>query len=201
LIGFAGAPWTLLAYMIEGGGSKTFSKARKFLYLEPAAAHSILNKIADSTITYLKRQIQAGADLVQIFDSWAGILPPAQYHEFSLHYIEKIAAAITEVPVTVFAKGAWFALKDMSRLSCETIGLDWNMSPGDGIQQIPDKTLQGNLDPCLLYASPDTIKRETFKMLSQFGDHPHIANLGHGVYPDTNPDNVKVFIEAVKSWK
>ena len=198
LIGFAGAPWTLLSYMVEGGGSKTFSKARKFLLTEPQLAHKLLDKITESTIIYLKKQIEAGAQIVQIFDSWAGILSPEQYRIFSLDYIEKIAASIDEVPVTVFAKGAWFALKEMDGLSCQTIGLDWNMDPQEARFMLSSKTLQGNLDPCILYTDPATIRKETRKMLDKFGGHPHIANLGHGVYPDTDPENVKVFIEAVK---
>jgi uroporphyrinogen decarboxylase len=200
LIGFAGAPWTIFSYMVEGGGSKTFSKARKFLYQEPELAHRIMDLITENTITYLKKQIEAGADMVQVFDSWAGILGPEQYMKFSLDYIEKIANAIDEVPVTVFAKGAWFALKEMDNLSCNTIGLDWNMDPQEVRFMLSSKTLQGNLDPCVLYAEPDIIRKETRKMLEKYGEHPHIANLGHGVYPDTNPDHVKVFIEAVKSY-
>ncbi|MFZ9045727.1 MAG: uroporphyrinogen decarboxylase [Cyclobacteriaceae bacterium] len=200
LIGFAGAPWTILSYMVEGGGSKTFSKARKFLHQEPALAHKLLGMITDSTITYLNKQIESGADMVQIFDSWAGILGPEQYLTFSLSYIEKITAAIKGVPVTVFAKGAWFALKEMNKLSCNTIGLDWNMDPREVRFLLSNKTLQGNLDPCVLYADTATIKAETKKMLEKFGKHPHIANLGHGVYPDTNPENVKVFIESVKEF-
>jgi uroporphyrinogen decarboxylase len=199
LIGFAGAPWTIMAYMIEGSGSKTFSKARRFLYQQPELAHELLDKITTSTIRYLKRQIAAGADMVQIFDSWAGILSPQQYRQFSLPYIERIAAEIEDVPVTVFAKGAWFSLKEMDSLSCNVIGLDWNMDPQEARFILPSKTLQGNLDPCVLYGTPKVIKQQTKQMLDKFGAHPHIANLGHGVYPDTDPDHVKVFIEAVKS--
>lgn len=200
LIGFAGAPWTILAYMVEGSGSKTFSKARRFLYEQPELAHKLLKKIAESTTVYLRKQIEAGADMIQIFDSWAGILPPDQYLTFSLDYIEQIASSIREVPVTVFAKGAWFALKDMDALSCRTIGLDWNMDPQEARFLLGSKTLQGNLDPCVLYSDNKTIREETIKMLNKFGGHPHIANLGHGVYPDTDPDKVKVFIEAIKEY-
>ncbi len=200
LIGFAGAPWTILAYMIEGSGSKTFSKARRFLYLQPQLAHQLLDKIADSTISYLKKQIAAGADLLQIFDSWAGILPADHYREFSLAYIRKIVEAIEEVPLTVFAKGAYFALSSMSEVPCRTIGLDWNMSVEKARQHFPDKTLQGNLDPCALYGSFDQIAKATKKMLDRFEGHPHIANLGHGVYPDTSPDHVRCFIDTVKEY-
>jgi len=199
LIGFAGAPWTLFAYMVEGGGSKTFAKARKLLYQNPDFAHQVLDMITESTIGYLKAQIQAGADMVQVFDSWAGILPPEQYNLFSLRYIAKICDAIDEVPITVFGKGAWFALAEMEKLSCNTIGLDWNTSAAEAQKLVKTKTLQGNLDPCALYGSFESIEADTKKMLSNFGDHPHIANLGHGVYPDTDPEKVKCFVETVKA--
>ncbi|MEO9872528.1 uroporphyrinogen decarboxylase [Ekhidna sp.] len=198
LIGFAGAPWTIFSYMIEGGGSKTFSKARKLLYSNPEMADKLLNMITDSTIGYLKNQIKAGADIIQIFDSWAGVLPPEHYSQFSLKYISKICQAITEVPITVFAKGAWWALPEMVNLDCRTIGLDWNMDVATAKNVLKDKTLQGNLDPCALYGSNELIKIETKKMLKGFQGHPHIANLGHGVYPDTDPNKVKYFIESVK---
>ncbi|MEO9964497.1 MAG: uroporphyrinogen decarboxylase [Reichenbachiella sp.] len=202
LIGFAGAPWTIFSYMVEGSGSKTFSKAKKMLYTEPELSHQLLDMITESTIKYLKMQITCGADLVQIFDSWAGILSPAQYEEFGLRYISKICDAIDIVPVTVFAKGAYFARKKMSELNCETIGLDWNMSVSASRRLIGEsKTLQGNLDPCVLYASDKEVERQTIEMLEKFGGHRHIANLGHGVYPDISPDKVKIFIETVKNWR
>ena len=200
LIGFAGAPFTIFCYMIEGKGSKTFSVAKKILYSEPKLAHLLLQKITDSTIAYLKAQARHGADLVQIFDSWAGILSPDQYKQFSLPYIAQICDAIEEVPVTVFAKGAFFARKDMAKLNCEVIGLDWNMDIKESRRMIPDKTLQGNLDPCVLYASFKEIEKQTKKMLKAFGTQRYIANLGHGVYPDTDPEKVKCFFEAVKTY-
>ncbi len=198
LIGFAGAPWTIFSYMIEGGGSKTFSKARRLLYSDPDMADRLLQMITDSTIAYLKNQIAAGADMVQIFDSWAGVLPQEHYSRFSLSYISKICDAIDEVPITVFAKGAWWAIHEMAQLNCRTVGLDWNIDPVEAKKALTNKTLQGNLDPCALYGSNETIKEETKKMLAAFGDHPHIANLGHGVYPDTDPQKVKYFIDCVK---
>ncbi len=202
LIGFAGAPWTILAYMVEGHGSKTFSKARRMLYQEPALAHQLLEKITVTTIAYLQAQVAAGADIVQVFDSWAGILPPAHYAEFSVAYINRISAALAPlVPVTVFAKGAWWAVEDFAHSPARTIGLDWNQSPRQVRQQAPGKTLQGNLDPCALYGTPAQVKAATEAMLAEFAGGPHIANLGHGVYPDTNPDNVKVFVETVKAWR
>ncbi len=202
LIGFAGAPWTIFSYMIEGQGSKTFSKAKKMLYTNKQLSHQLLEKIAQTTIKYLKAQIKAGADIVQIFDSWAGILSYEQYLEFGMKYVSMICNAINEVPVTVFAKGAYFARKEMGELNCNTIGLDWNMDIQKSRELIgKDKTLQGNLDPCMLYSDFDTIKLETSKMLSSFGPNRHIANLGHGVYPDMHPDKVRCFVDTVKEYK
>jgi uroporphyrinogen decarboxylase len=202
LIGFAGAPWTIFAYMIEGSGSKTFSKAKKFLYTQPELSHKLLQKITDSTINYLKAQITAGADMLQLFDSWAGVLSPEQYTTFALKYITQICDAINEVPFTVFAKDAFFARKQMGKLNCDTIGLDWTMDIAESRTLIGDsKTLQGNMDPCLLYADFSTIKKETEKMLVAFGPHRHIANLGHGLYPDLEKDKVKCFIDTVKQFK
>ena len=201
LIGFAGAPWTILAYMVEGQGSKTFSKAKSFLYREPELAHLLLYKITEITIKYLKLQIKAGADLVQVFDSWAGILSPEYYEEFGLKYLEIICNSVNEVPKTIFSKGAFFALEKMNNLNCETIGLDWTMSIKNAIQIFNNKTLQGNLDPCVLYGDFNTIEKKTKEMLHKFDNNRHIANLGHGVYPDTDPEKVKCFIESVKSYK
>jgi len=202
LIGFAGAPWTIFSYMIEGQGSKTFSKAKKMLYSDPKLSHELLDKITASTIVYLKEQVKAGADLVQVFDSWAGILTQEQYAEFGMKYVSDICDAITEVPVTVFSRGAYNSRKEMSKLNCATIGLDWNMNVQESRRLIgPNKTLQGNLDPCALYGDFKAIELETKKMLSSFGPDRHIANLGHGVYPDTHPDKVKCFIETVKEFK
>ncbi|EAZ80266.1 uroporphyrinogen decarboxylase [Algoriphagus machipongonensis] len=201
LIGFAGAPWTIFAYMVEGSGSKTFSRAREILYTQPAFAHQLMQMITDSTINYLKAQIKAGADLVQVFDSWAGILGPKQYLEFSHRYISQICDAINEVPVTVFAKGAFFAREEMGKLNCETIGLDWNMGIEESYKLIgANKTLQGNLDPAALYGNPEEVRSATLEMMEQFKGKRHIANLGHGVYPDIKPEKVKVFIETVKGF-
>ncbi|MFZ7114787.1 MAG: uroporphyrinogen decarboxylase [Bacteroidota bacterium] len=202
VIGFAGAPWTILSYMIEGKGSKTFSKAKKFLYTEPRLAHKLLDKITKSTINYLKGQISAGADIVQVFDSWAGVLSPEQYSEFASRYISEISDSISEVPVIVFAKGAYFAREEFSKSSCSVIGLDWNMNIEESRKIIgPGKTLQGNMDPCLLYADRETIQSETIKMLRAFGPERHIANLGHGLYPDTEKEKVKLYIDTVKNFR
>lgn len=201
LIGFAGAPFTIFCYMVEGKGSKTFSQAKKMLYAEPALAHQLLQLITDSTIKYLKSQIAVGANLLQIFDSWAGILSPAQYSEFSTKYLCQICDAIEEVPVTLFSKGAFFAREEMGKLNCNTIGLDWNMDIRESRDLVgPTKTLQGNLDPCALYGDFSTIKKETIQMLEQFGRQRTIANLGHGVYPDIDPEKVACFIDTVQSW-
>lgn len=200
LIGFAGAPWTIFAYMTEGSGSKTFSKARQMLYNAPELSHQLLQMITDSTIAYLKAQIQAGADIVQVFDSWAGILPETHFQHFSLHYISEICDAITEVPVIVFAKGAQASRREIAQTNCDVIGLDWNMNIKESRAMAPGKTLQGNLDPAVLYASFDEVEKQTRHMLDQFGFERHIANLGHGVYPDMHPDKVKCFIDTVKSY-
>jgi uroporphyrinogen decarboxylase len=202
LIGFAGAPWTIFCYMTEGQGSKTFSESRKILYTNPTLAHDLLNRITDVTIQYLKAQIQAGAHMVQVFDSWAGILGTAQYAEFGLRYIEKIASAIEDVPVTLFSKGAYSSMNALAQLSCNTVGLDWNMD----VQAIRDmvgesRTLQGNLDPCALYASHKEVEQHTNNMLDSFKSRRHIVNLGHGVYPDVDPEKVKTFIQTVKSYE
>ncbi len=202
LIGFAGAPWTIFSYMIEGSGSKTFSKAKKFLYTQPELAHLLLQKITDSTINYMKGQVAAGADMLQLFDSWAGALSPAQYDEFALKYIAQICDAIKDVPFTVFAKDAQFARRKMGLLNCDTIGLDWTMDIAQSREMIGNtKTLQGNMDPCLLYADRDVIKKEAIKMLKQFGPHRHIANLGHGLYPDLEVDNVRCFVDTIKEFR
>ncbi|GAB3737344.1 uroporphyrinogen decarboxylase [Spirosoma lituiforme] len=198
LIGFAGAPFTIFCYMTEGKGSKTFSVAKKLLYTDPNFAHALLQQITDSTIAYLQAQIRSGVDLVQIFDSWAGILSPEQYRTFSLPYIKQICDVISAVPVTVFAKGAFFARHEIGQLSCDVVGLDWNMDPKESRALIPDRVLQGNLDPCVLYADFAQIRAEVKQMFSDFGHQHYIANLGHGIYPDTDPDKARCFVDAVK---
>jgi uroporphyrinogen decarboxylase len=200
LIGFCGAPWTLLAYMVEGSGSKTFSKAKKFLYTQPELAHQALEKITQSSIHYLKAQVKAGADLVQIFDSWAGVLSPEMYNEFSLRYISAICDALSPLaPVTIFAKDAHAALPELKKTSCSVIGLDWGIRPAEARKIIgTEKTLQGNADPCLLYASHEEIENGVKEMLAAFGPQRYIANLGHGLYPDTEKEKVKFFVDCIK---
>lgn len=198
LIGFAGAPWTIFAYMIEGSGSKTFSKAKKMLYANPALSHQLLQKITTTTIAYLKRKVKSGVNLVQIFDSWAGILTPVQFRTFALPYIKQIASAIEDVPVTVFAKGAWFALSDLEEIDCNVVGIDWNTHP-QFARALLTKVFQGNLDPCQLYGLPKEVEKAALEMVKLFGTK-HIANLGHGVYPDTPLDNVRVFVDTIKGY-
>ena len=201
LIGFAGAPFTIFCYMIEGKGSKTFSNAKKFLYTEPKSAHQLLEKITTATIQYLKQQIKCGADIVQVFDSWAGVLGKAQYQEFALPYMKMITDNITEVPVILFAKDAHYIVEDFGKISCSVIGLDWTIEAEKARLQAPNKTLQGNLDPCVLYADEATIENEVTKMMRTFGKQKYICNLGHGVYPDIEAEKAKFFIECVKQFK
>lgn len=201
LIGFAGAPWTIFAYMIEGEGSKTFSRAKKFLYESPALSHELLQMITDTTIAYLKLQIQAGADVIQIFDSWAALLGPEQYREFSLPYILQIGSAINGVPKIAFPKGAWFILEDFKNAGFEAVSLDWLVDPESARKQVGDELiLQGNLDPCQLYADGQSIRAHTIRMIEKFCGN-HIVNLGHGVYPDTPLEGVKAFINTVKNYR
>jgi uroporphyrinogen decarboxylase len=202
LIGFAGAPWTIFCYMVEGKGSKTFSESRKLLYTDPVLAHELLSRITDFTIEYMKEQQRAGVDALQLFDSWAGILGREQYETFGLSYIRKIAQAFEGFPFTVFSKGAIASLPDISEIPCTTIGLDWNMDIRETRRLVGEnKTLQGNLDPCLLYADAQTIQVEVNKLLDSFESPRHIVNLGHGVYPDIDPEKVKVLIKTVKEYE
>ena len=202
LIGFAGAPWTIFCYMVEGKGSKTFSESRKLLYTDPVLAHELLSRITDFTIEYMKEQQRAGVDALQLFDSWAGILGREQYETFGLSYIRKIAQAFEGFPFTVFSKGAIASLPDISEIPCTTIGLDWNMDIRETRRLVgQNKTLQGNLDPCLLYADAKTIQVEVNKLLDSFESPRHIVNLGHGVYPDIDPEKVKVLIKTVKEYE
>jgi uroporphyrinogen decarboxylase len=202
LIGFAGAPWTIFAYMIEGSGSKTFSKAKQFLYTQPELSHQLLEKITQSTINYLKGQVAAGANILQLFDSWAGVLSEQMFYEFSLKYMSKICDALSPlVPITVFAKDAHYAVQKISETSCHSIGLDWTIDPLIARKQAGNKTLQGNADPCLLYADEKKIIEETHIMLKAFGKQRYICNLGHGLYPDIDKAKVKFFVDVVKEYK
>lgn len=202
LIGFAGAPWTIFCYMVEGKGSKTFSNARAMLMSEPVMAHRLLQSITDATIIYLKAQIREGCQMYQLFDSWAGVLNNEVYNTFALPYIKQIVEAVNEVPSTVFALGAFFSLKEISELPCNTVGLDWHMDARWARGVVGDsKTLQGNFDPANLYGDFASIRQKTQEMLQNFGLGRHIANLGHGVYPDIHADKLKCFIDTVKEYQ
>lgn len=200
LIGFAGAPWTILCYMIEGKGSKTWDKAKQFAYTEPQLAHQLLQKITDITIEYLALQVEAGADTVQVFDSWAGSLSPEDFKTFAQPYLLQIADALKDkAPVILFPKGSWYALKELSESSAAGIGIDWCVSPQVARQLSGNKiTLQGNFDPARLLAPIPEIKKAVKEMINAFGKDLYIANLGHGIMPNVPVDHARAFVEAVK---
>lgn len=204
LIGFCGAPWTLMAYMIEGGGSKSFEASKTWLFKHPEASHKLLQSITDVLIEYVIAQVDAGAQLIQVFDSWAGLLSPAAFNEFSLPYLNQIADALKQarpdVPKTVFAKGAYYALEDLADSAYDVIGLDWTMDPREARRRVGGKTLQGNMDPCMLFASPESIRAEVQRMIEAFGPGGFIANLGHGMLPSHDPEKAGVFIDAVHEF-
>jgi uroporphyrinogen decarboxylase len=201
LIGFAGAPWTLLCYMIEGKGSKTFDSVKTFCYTQPELAHRLLQMITDTTIAYLKLQVKAGADVIQLFDSWGGLLSPDDFEIFSLHYMRQIILALKDEVLTIlFAKGAWGSIPEMVATGAAGLGLDWCIRPetarkmaGQGI------TLQGNLDPARLLSSKQEIKKEVTRMLNGFGPGRYIANLGHGILPHVPVDHARLFVDTVKN--
>lgn len=201
LIGFGGAPWTLLCYMVQGKGSKTFDEAKAFCYQQPAVAHQLLQMITDTTIAYLKAQVAAGADTVQVFDSWGGLLSPQDFEVFSLQYIRQIVAAMKDVcPTIVFAKGAWFALEDMAATGAHGLGIDWCIKPELARQFAGSNiTLQGNFDPAKLLAPIPEIEKAVKAMLKGFGRQRYIANLGHGILPNVPVDHAKAFVETVKA--
>ncbi len=198
LIGFCGAPWTIFAYCTEGSGSKTFSVAKRILYQDPEFAHQFLDLITDASIIYLKGQIEKGVNVIQIFDSWAGILSKEDFEIWSLPYIQKICDSIHEVPKIVFAKGANFSLNKINRINCDAIGLDWNVPIEFSKTQI-NKTTQGNLDPCLLYADRNYLNKKVNEFLDSLPTN-HIVNLGHGLYPDTPRENVIELVKLVKNY-
>lgn len=203
LIGFAGAPWTILCYMVEGKGSKTWDKAKQFAYTQPALAHQLLQKITDITIVYLKHQAKAGADTVQVFDSWAGSLSPADFKIFAQPYLFQIANALKDdVPVILFPKGSWYALKDISESSACGVGIDWCITPQMARELTGNKiTIQGNFDPSKLLGTIPDIKREVKEMIDAFGVQNYIANLGHGITPNVPVDNARAFVDAVKEYQ
>ncbi len=205
LIGFAGSPWTLATYMVEGGSSKDFRKSKALLYDDPKAMHMLLDKLAQSVTSYLNAQILAGAQAVQIFDSWGGSLSSAAYQEFSLAYMQKIVNGLIRehegrrVPVILFTKGGGLWLESMADTGVEALGLDWTCDLGVARQRVGDKVaLQGNMDPTVLYANPAAIEKEVGRILESYGNGPgHIFNLGHGITPEVKPENAGAFINAV----
>ncbi|TCZ74839.1 uroporphyrinogen decarboxylase [Flaviaesturariibacter aridisoli] len=202
LIGFAGAPWTILCYMVEGKGSKTWDKAKQFAYTQPKLAHALLQKITDITIDYLKAQVKAGADTVQVFDSWAGSLSPEDFKTFAQPYLLQISNAVKDdAPVILFPKGTWYALEDLSKSGASGIGIDWTVSPQKARELTGNRiTLQGNFDPAKLLAPIPQIRQWVKEMIDGFGTQRYIANLGHGITPNVPVDHAKAFVEAVKEY-
>lgn len=203
LIGFAGSPWTLLCYMVQGKGSKTFDEAKAFCYTQPDLAHQLLQMITDTTIAYLKEQVKAGADTVQLFDSWGGLLSPSDFETLSLQYMRQIVAAVKDLaPVIVFAKGAWHSLAAMAATGAHGLGIDWCITPQKAREFAgADITLQGNFDPAKLLSPIPVIQREVKEMMDAFGPGKHIANLGHGILPNVPVDHARAFVDAVKNYR
>ncbi|MEX0684795.1 MAG: uroporphyrinogen decarboxylase [Balneolales bacterium] len=202
LIGFAGAPWTIMCYMIQGRGSRDFAKAKQFCYQHPKAATHLLNIISEITIKYLNAQVNAGAQAIQIFDSWSGLLSPEDFSKYSMPWLVKITKAIKEVPVILFAKGSWYALQDLAKFSgASALSLDWTISPEYARKVAGDITLQGNYDPSRLLSPISEIKRDVNKMIDLFGKNRYIVNLGHGILPHIPVDHARAFVETVKEYK
>ncbi|MEA3292366.1 MAG: uroporphyrinogen decarboxylase [Pseudomonadota bacterium] len=203
LIGFAGSPWTLATYMVEGGGSKDFRHAKGLIYDDPDTAHLLLAKVMEAVSEYLRAQIDAGAQALMIFDTWGGLLNTAAFLEFSLGYmwriVDDLKAHNPDIPVTLFTKGGGEWLEQIAATGCDCVGLDWTVSLGQARKLIGDKVaLQGNLDPAILYASPERIREEVARVLKDYGPGPgHVFNLGHGVRPDIDPEHVAVMVDAV----
>lgn len=207
LIGFSGSPWTLATYMVEGGSSKTFQTIKTMMYNQPTLLTLLLDKITTTVVDYLNAQINAGVDAIMIFDTWGGILAHREYELFSLHYISSIVRQLKvktnnhKIPVIVFTKGGGLWLEKIANCGCDVVGLDWTINISDAKKRIGNQvSLQGNLDPCVLYASTEKIRTEVKKILADFGaGNGHIFNLGHGIHPDVNPDHMKALIDAVHS--
>ena len=202
LIGFAGSPWTILCYAVQGQGSKNFDLAKGFCFSQPALAHELLQKITDTTIAYLKAKVRAGVDAVQLFDSWGGMLGEEDYQTFSWQYMQQIVDALKdETKVIAFAKGCWYALPTMAGSGVHALGVDWTCSARNARYlsggQIP---LQGNFDPSRLLSPIPEIERLAHKMVSEFGTQNYIANLGHGILPNVPVDHAKAFVNAIKSY-
>jgi uroporphyrinogen decarboxylase len=205
LIGFSGSPWTLATYMVEGAGSKTYRHTKAMLYDRPELLHRLLAKVADAVTLYLNAQIARGAQAVMIFDTWGGALSPARYREFSLDYMSRVVAGLTResegrrVPSILFTKGGGQWLGTMAESGCDALGVDWTTDLADARRMVADRVaLQGNLDPCVLYASPERIREEVGRVLASFGSgNGHVFNLGHGITPDVEPDHAGAMVAAV----
>jgi uroporphyrinogen decarboxylase len=205
LIGFAGSPWTLATYMVEGGSTKTFAKIKALMYDQPELLNTLLNILTQSVTDYLNAQIEAGVDAVMIFDTWGGVLSPDCYEQFSLAPMRAIVQGLKKqrgeqtIPSILFTKNGGQWLEKMADTGCSALGLDWTINIGEAKKRVGDRVaLQGNLDPCLLYASPDKIRAAVHTVLQDFGPGPgHVFNLGHGIHPDVNPDHLKVLVDAV----
>ena len=202
LIGFAGAPWTILCYMVQGQGSKNFDKAKAFCFEQPEAAHKLLDKITQTTIAYLRAKVRAGVHVVQLFDSWGGMLGPEDFNTFSWNYSQQIVDALSEeVPVIMFAKGCWFALQDMAKSSASALGIDWTCSARNARYLTGGQiTLQGNFDPTRLLSPISEIELHVKKMIDAFGTQNYIANLGHGILPNVPVAHAQAFVNAVKQY-
>jgi uroporphyrinogen decarboxylase len=208
LIGFSGSPWTVATYMVEGGTSKTFSRIKEMLYDQPVVLHELLERVTRTTIDYLNAQIAAGAQAVMVFDTWGSILTPKTYQQFSLHYMQRIVDGLTrehegrKVPRVLFTKGGGAWLEALADTGCEALGVDWTTELGDARARVGDRVaLQGNLDPAVLYASPDVIRREVRQVLESYGPGPgHVFNLGHGIHPEVHPDHAGAMIRAVAEF-
>jgi len=205
LIGFSGSPWTLACYMVEGEGSSNFARPKSMLWNEPALMHRLLDTVARSVASYLAAQAAAGAQALMVFDTWGGLLAPAQFREFSLRYLAQIVAALKgdaatrDVPLILFSKGATGHLEALADTGCDALGVDWTIALGDARARVGGKVaLQGNLDPAALHASPEAIEAEVGAALASYGDGPgHVFNLGHGITPDVKPERVAALVEAV----
>jgi len=207
LIGFSGSPWTLATYMVEGGTTKNFSQVKGLMFEQPQAMHILLDKLAQTVTSYLNAQIAAGAQAVMIFDTWGGILTNRDYLAFSLDYMQKIVQGLTReyegqtVPVILFTKEGNEWLENIAATGCDALGLDWKLPIGEARKRVGDKVaLQGNMDPCILYSSPERIREEVASILASFGNgNGHVFNLGHGIHPQIDPEHVKELVEAVHS--
>ncbi len=203
LIGFAGAPWTLFCYMVQGEGSKDFNKAKSFLYQEPDASRHVMKELTKATIDYLQAQVESGAQVVQIFDSWAGLLSPEDFNEWALPWLIEISREIRDVPVILFAKGAWYALERLAfKSEAAALGIDWTISPEFAREKTQSAiTLQGNFDPSRLLAPIPEIRKQTYRMIERFGHERYIVNLGHGILPHVPVDHARAFIDTVKEYR